>query len=439
MLLARLLTRLVAAALYGVAACAACAEDVGVAELESGVSAYEAGDYATALARFLAARDAGLDSANLHFDLGLAYYKLGRHTEARAAFERLRQFPDYAAIADFHLGLVAARLGENAEAEELLRKVERTAPQAALQDRAGVALGRLETGAATLTPGAYLLALVGRDTNPALQDESVQASGSSESSTVELFGAFDYPLAGGAERATVLRGGGYLREYLTDNGLDQGGAFLGVSRERTTGSRSRSLSLDASASELDGDPFVDTFSAGAEARPAQGAPGLALRGQLGRIAAAAPYGYLEGWRLRGEAERMGKTESARWRVGYQLEFNDRADLAAGNEFFSHSPLRQRLGLSLDHAAGDRWVLQWHMRYRYSRYPEANRFMEGGTLREQRRVERLAQAGVQARRRLGLNVNWLLEYQYSDNASTIAAFDYDRHVVSTGFEWLARGQ
>ena len=171
--------------------------------------------------------------------------------------------------------------------------------------------------------------------------------------------------------------------------------------------------------------------------PERGDSGLSLRGQLSRIAAAPPNGYLEGWRLRAEGELAGTTGPARVRAGYQFEINDRADLTAGNEFFSHSPMRHRLGLSLDHPLASGWFLQWGVRYRYSYYRDPDRFVQGGVLREQRRVEELVDAGLRARRPLGSEINVLLEYQYSHNTSTVDVFNYDRHVVSIGLEWVPR--
>lgn len=415
------------------------AAEPGMAEFESGVALYRAGNHEQALAAFLEARRQGLDIPNLHFNLGLSYYRQARYPEARGAFERLRQFSGYAAIADFHLGLVAAREGERTRAAALWRGVISTAPETALRDRAQIALGRLDTGPAATVATAYVLAAAGRDTNPALVDESVQPAGENESTSLELFGAFDYPLATQSAAAIILRGGVYARSYTGDNGLDQYGGFAGVSREQAAGQRHRSYFADAGSSYLDGERFANTFSAGAQTSPATRASGLTLRGQLSRIAAAEPYGYLEGWRLRGDAELGGRTGPARLRAGYQFELNDREDLVSGAEFFSHSPLRHRLTLSLDQPVSARWWLQWSLRYRHSRYRDPNRFMDGGTPREERRIEDLVQAGAQARRHMSAVFNGLLEYQYSRNTSAMDVFDYDRHVVLFGLEWMPRGQ
>lgn len=424
---------------FTLVAAGAHAAEPGRAEFESGVALYRTGNHQQALAAFLEARRQGLDIPNLHFNLGLSYYRQARYPEARGAFERLRQFPGYAGIADFHLGLVAARQGDRTRAAALWRGVASTAPETALRDRAQVAMGRLDTEPAATAATAYVLAAAGRDTNPALVDDGVQPAGENESSSLELFGAFDYPLAAPSAAVTILRGGAYARTYARDNGLDQHGVFAGVSREHAAGPRRRSFFVDAASSYLDGERFANTFSAGGQTSPARRGSGLTLRGQLGRIATAEPYGYLDGWRLRGDAELGGRAGPARLYAGYQFEFNEREDMVSGDEFFSHSPLRHRLALSLDHPVAARWWLQWSLRYRHSRYRDPNRFTDsGGTLREERRVEDLAQAGVQARRRISAVFSALLEYQYSRNTSAMDVFDYDRHLALIGVEWLPQG-
>jgi len=432
-------SRTAAAVLFAAVACAAHGADApGMAAFESGVAHYRAARFEAALADFLEARRQGLALPNLTFNLGLTYYRLRRYPESRAQFEQLRTVPGYDAAVEFHLGLIAARLGQRDRAAKLWRGVDRDGATAGLRERAEVALDRLDGAAAAAVPGAYLLAGAAYDSNPALVDEGVQA-GSAASAGLDLFGAFDVPVKRAAASAWVVNGGAYARDYVEDNGLDQYGLLGGLSHARRSGERMRAVSVDASAGWLDGEHFVDTFSADVRFAPAPGASGLSLRGQAAYVAAAQPYAHLDGWRLRLEPEATVGLGRARLRAGYQFELNDRADRAAGAEFFSQSPLRHRFTLGLDHGAGPRWRLQWQARYRHSWFREPNRFFDGGVLGEQRRVEGLFQAGVQARRRLGRRTNALLEYQYSHNAATIDVFGYERHFALAGLEWAWRGR
>ena len=432
---ARLIAALCLACLAASPVQARAQDAPGLADFERGLAAYRAGDYGAARSGFESARAQGFDNPNLWLDLGLADYRLGRQDEARAAFERLRAFPGFEGVADFHLGLVAARSGDRRRAAELWQRLAADAPDVSLRERSRIALSRLGAGAQARTPSAYLLAALGRDTNPALLDESLQPNGAT-SSEAELFGAVDYPVAGSASHATVLHGGGYLTDYFVDNGLDQSGLFAGLSRERERDGRRRAVSLDASANWLGGEPFADVISLGAQGMPAHGG-GLTLRGQASHIDAAPVFSYLDGWRVRAEAEVAGPPRPKRWRADYQAEFNDRADLAAGGEFFSHSAIRQRVSVALEHPLGERWQARWVLRYRNSRYRDPNRFLQNGVMVEQRRVENLLQAGVQARRRITTGTDLLLEYEYSHNTASIDVFAYERHVALVGLEWMPR--
>jgi hypothetical protein len=407
-------------------------EGAGAAEFDRGVAAYRAGDHAAALAEFEAARAAGLDTPQLRFNLGLSYYKLRRYEEARAAFERLRADPGYEKIAEFHLGLVAARLGDRATASTLWRDVAAD-PDPDMRQRAGVALGRLDTGRTRSGLSGYVLAGIGRDSNPALLDEDLPGTPDA-SRTTELFGAFDYR-ATNQPVGTVLQAGAYVRDYAENNGLDQRGVFGGFARERLAQRRRTAVGLDAAATWLDGEAFTRSLSLSGQTGPAAGRAGLGLKGQLSRIVTPEAYAHLDGWRAQATGEWTARSGRMQSRLGYTFELNDRADLATGTEFFSHSPLRHRLDLAVLQPVGQLWTLRWSARYRLSRYRDPNRFDDGGVLREERREEDLLQAGVQVRRSFGPAMSALIEYQYATNRSNFEALDYERHVTLVGVEWL----
>jgi tetratricopeptide (TPR) repeat protein len=385
------------------------------ASFNAGVTAYRSGDTHGALAAFEQAQAEGDDSPPLHFNLGLCYYRLGRFDEASAAFARLRADPGYSYIADFHLGLIAAREGRNAEAEVLWLAVERDAPQSAMRQRARIARSRL-TGALDPAANGYLLAAIGRDSNPALLDESVQAADAS--GATELLGTLSLPLAARDDAVDWLRAGAWLRDYGDADGLDQRGLYAAYAAERARGERRRTAVLEAGITQLDGELFTDTLGATLESEPGPGRGGFVLRGQLSHVGAGPTFEPLAGWRARGELERIARFDHARLRGGYQLELKDRQSDA-------YSATRHRLTAAIDHGVR-RWTVRYQLRWRDSRYADG-------------RDETLLQSGVQARRRLGGSANALLEYQYSRNDSSVDLFDYDRHLTLVGLEWLPRAE
>lgn len=385
------------------------------ASFNAGVTAYRAGDTQGALEAFEQARAAGLDSAPLRFNLGLCYYRLERHDEARVEFERLGAHPGYRHIADFHLGLVAARQGRREDAEALWLGVEQSAPQAAMRQRARIARSRL-TGAIDAVASGYLLAAIGHDSNPALLDESVQAADAA-SGTAELLGTLALPLSVRDDAVDWLRAGAWLRDYGDAGGLDQRGLQVAYAAERARGARRRTAALEAGLTQLDGERFTDTLGASLESEPGPGRDGFALRAQISHVFAGPAYEPLEGWRARGEVERIGRFARARLRAGYQLELNDRQSDA-------YSATRHRLTATVDHAVR-RWTLRYQLRWRDSRYADA-------------RDERLLQGSVQARRPLGRELFGLGELQYSHNAATPDSYGYERAVALLGIEWVPAG-
>jgi tetratricopeptide (TPR) repeat protein len=406
------------------------AAEPGRAEFEAGVAAYRAGAVAGARASFERARAAGYGTPQLRFNLGLCYYRLQRYPEARAEFESLRGAPGFAAAADFHLGLIAAREGDRARAEGLWRALQ-DGPDAALARRAGVALGRLDHGRAEPIRSGYLLVAAGYDTNPALLDESLQPADGGESAAVDVLGAFNWPLSGSARAFTALRGGAYLRDYAADVGQDQHGAFAGLSRELDDGARRLSWGLDWSTSTFDGEPLLDVTTLAVQRTPSRGS-GWRAGVQSSQVTAPPAYAHLEGWRARASLGRAMRTGSALTRLGYEFEYNDREDFALGADFASHSPLRHRVELVVDHRLGARTTLRWSLRHRDSRYRDPD--TSGGGLVAERRTEQLSQAGVLLRRRLGRATFALAEVQYSRNAATPARFEYDRATALLGLEW-----
>ena len=67
--------------------------------LEQGVQAFRNGDYEQALQHFGHARELGVDTPGLHYNLGATYYRLGRYSESRGEFEQLLRVPRLAPLA----------------------------------------------------------------------------------------------------------------------------------------------------------------------------------------------------------------------------------------------------------------------------------------------------------------------------------------------------
>ena len=116
------------------------------ASFEAGVALTREGKFEDALARFLAAEQAGDQSARLYFNLGVVNYRLQRYRAARAAFARAAEDPETADLAQYNRGLVALADGDESEAVRWFRRVAEHAREPELRALSQRALRRV-TGA----------------------------------------------------------------------------------------------------------------------------------------------------------------------------------------------------------------------------------------------------------------------------------------------------
>jgi len=74
---------------------------------KAGMQASSAGDYSTALNKFKKARQAGMDTAALQYNLAVSYYRLQQYENARRIFSQLTSVSTFEQLAYFNLGLIA--------------------------------------------------------------------------------------------------------------------------------------------------------------------------------------------------------------------------------------------------------------------------------------------------------------------------------------------
>lgn len=413
---------------------------------EAGVTAFREGNYARARDRFLEARRRGLDNPNLDLNLGLSYYRLGDYDRAAERLQRVRHDLRYTAVADYHLGLMAADRGDRDEAVQYLQAVQAVAPSQALRDQASAALRRLddvpleerpETPEVAEPDGVYFLrAATGFDSNPELVSEALDRPVTDDGTAyLEMLANLEHPLERTGLGTTLFRADLRARQHREETGFDHQSGKLGLRQSWLAGAWRLGLGGDGGAAWLDGEAYQGTGALALDGRRRLGDVTLTLRGEAERIAAEGEYAYLDGWRQRAEAELGRSFGTLRARLEAEYELNRRDDLAVGEEFSSYSPARAGLALAVGTPSLRELAAELRARYRASRYADPNRFFEGGALREERRADRLAALGLRVRLRSGPTWNWLVDYQYARNDSSLDAFGYARHVAAVGIEWL----
>lgn len=415
----------------------------GAAAFHAGLHCFRSRDHAAALAAFQRARAAGHDEPNLDFNLGLSHYRLGQFNAAAAHFERLREAALHAPLAEYHLGLIAARQGRLADAERHFLKVEHSAADTALRELLRTARQRLGLEPAQRVPQLYLFVGGGYDGNPALVGERLDPIRAAEGhafSGISALAQWPLPAQAGPRE---IRLGGYGWFYGGIEGFDQLGVDLRLAWHRQWGPWQARLGTAVDVAWLDGDFLQTLLHADVEAQRGLGRGLLQWRAQSSLVRAAREYDLLDGWRLRlGARASQPLRGGLRGYVDYEFELNDRRDLAVTPLFYSQSPLRHQLQLGLSHGHAHRLLIDWRLRYRHSRFRNDNLLPAADgdpanplTWRRQARRDRLLAAGVELRRHLGGATTALLEYRYERNDSGSRLFEYRRHYLMLGLEWM----
>ncbi|RBP26432.1 tetratricopeptide repeat protein [Marinobacter pelagius] len=408
------------------------------ADFRRGVELFQQGDLKAARQRLEAARAAGLDSMTLHYNLGVVYYRLGQLDAAEESFARLLSSP-HETLARYNLGLIAlARNDEPVARDYFLSVIESDGPDK-LQDLARARLadmGRQVAVSDRRPRRLYLAASGGYDSNIA---------GLPETATTREGGLFlDAVVAGSArlhgDRSSGwdLEGAFFGRDYPDDD--DYNTKFLQgkLAWSEQDAGLSRQLGAVLSQSWFGPDAFETRYGVEglmawtrcpvalpiddcdvslAAARVDGGSSFEAYDGQWYRLRARAGR-WLGAWNLEGK---------------YLWELNDRSDLTSGSQFVSVSPQHHAVeGVARYSVWGD-LVLGAMGGFRYSRYQDPHRLLEGDMVVVERRTDRRWETGTFAE--YGLSRRWLLrgEWLFRDNSSEIDSYSYQRHTFMVTLE------
>ncbi|MGH8707075.1 MAG: hypothetical protein ACREVD_03340 [Burkholderiales bacterium] len=389
----------------------------GEQDFNRAIASFNAGDFAAALQGFQAARQAGLDTPGLRFNLGATYYRLRRYAEAQEEFLALARNPQWAPLAHYNLGLTAMRLGDAGQAGTYFDQARRASADPNLRALAGVALERL--GRATLPPRAgTLISLAGGyDGNPALYtDNTVPGSRAGGDYFAEALAVSTRSLSGNHALGWNAHGAVILRKYVDQGEFDLQGLRAGISRNTDSGRTQSSVGGDYSLVYFDGALLEQSASLDVQARTRLDA-GRDLRGryQLARIDGGSGFRHLDGWQQQLSADTGFAWQRALWRAGYQLDIEDRRDL-------SYSPKRHLLFATAELPEVAGWRTDGRVEYRASRYRD-----------EMKRTDERYGFALRASRDVGAGRRAFVDYSYYRSDSSIDAYDYRRSQLMLGIE------
>lgn len=400
---------------------------------KQGVVSSKAGDYALAIERFLQAKKAGKTSAALYHNLGVAYFKQGRYSEALTAFGEASRSAKLASLSFYNMGLVEEKRGNQADAAKWFEKSRNIATTETLRRLAERKLGLRDS--AIVPYIAYLEAFAGNDSNPQLVDETsnlaVERDGDNFLGTL-LYGRYHF--GGDAKQGGYISGTGYIRRYADVN--DEDATNLGIGAGYIQLLRAWRLDYQLTANQLDigSDTIQNSINAALNAQYSLPSAYIDTRIALETVNGddGNGYDYLSGERMQLRMRYNDTFASLRWRVGYELNLNDRNQLittdstGAISERFSASPLQHTFSLHANLPLTANLTAELSGDYRLSRYDEQE--IRAGALEAERDDKRWSsQVGV----RYQFSRGWAtrLDATHWDNDSNFDAYSYQRNEIT----------
>lgn len=422
-------------ALMMVAPAALAEEQAGAPDFKAGVAAFGEGDLGAALVHFERARDEGLSSPSLLYNLGVVYFRMGQHDSAEAVFRELLDSP-HAPLSRYNLGLVTKAMGQDGAARQWFQLAAGPDSPEEVRALARRQLDRAGPGRSGAINGSgYFSAAGGYDDNIA---------GTPDDASSNESGGFADLLAAGSvnvgSEAFGLHGVAYSRQYPGNTEFDN--SYLSTDASWLsvfdTGELTSTFSL--AGSWFGGDALEREVRLEAVYRPANcpftsltSGIDCSISGSVSGIHGGSDFSAYDGEMLRLGASASKSLGSWLFRGRYQLEFNDRADLAAGQEYFSVSPLRNLVSAEARYYLSRRLSLSARGDIRYSRYRDDHRLVSGADVVSERRSDNRLRGVLLAEYRLAGPWLVLAEWSMLNNRSTIDRYDYSRREVMVGIE------
>lgn len=384
-----------------------------------GVAASREGELEEAIRYFEAAREQGLDTGALHYNLGVTYYLAGRLADAEAAFQRAADSDAMVAPALYQLGRLARERGDTQRAQGFFRRSASAARTQALAERARMAWREL----ATVIPPSfvYFSGGGGYDSNLSLTPDD--AGGVSEESGlfVEGLALIRRPFSG----PNYLRGSVYAQEFTDESDFDLISLRGGIGRVGPLADDWRWDAYgDGRHRRFGGDTLDNALLLGVGLETRVRGWWLNADYRFEGTRGGSDFEFLDG--ISHELElRLDQAGRVGWRLSASGGTTDSDDRDTGDDFFSFS--YDEFQLEAEYA----WLVRSRTRlilggdWRHRRY-DGNEVRDG-TVLDEREDDRFG-VGVAAAHRFTERWRGELSARLEERDSNVAEFDYQREVI-----------
>ncbi len=378
-----------------------------------GVKEYKENHYSAALEFFLAAKNGGLESAQLFHNLGVVYLKIGQLDHARKSFLQCLEYPSVAPLAYYNLALLALKTGDDDTASTHLNQVIILSQDSNLTELARRKLSGGDTTIVTTKQWQILIrAGKGYDDNVNFAPEDTGSGNRDSYNELLLYGtAF-------LTRSKPI--GVALDAYIYDvnfddintNDFSQSSLLLRFPIHYLNWIIQPALIAKWSRYGGKGYQNINGFELSSKYYKTQYNYYLAKYTFEKINSLNSQYDFLEGARQRLKLESQYLHNAYKINFYYELETNNRTDRR--NQ--SYSPQRNTVSGKITYALNDVFSINGGLKYRLSDYPKIVTF---------NRYDKQFELSVGGQFKLNKHTYLRCLYTHTENGSSDARRDYDR--------------
>ena len=388
---------------------------------DAGVQSFTEKNYQLALEHFKRAEGAGMQSAQLDYNLGSVYYRLGQYELSKRYFEKLTYDKNLGALAYYNLGLIEHKSGHDSKAIELFEKSVTSTQDTALISLAEKQINTLK-GLQQKSWFAFVSTSYGYDSNITLLSTS---SASNESGFfLQTLALADWKMSGNTTEGLHTSVLFLSSDYRDSNDFDDYSFTLGTEYRDRVNDWKLAYGLEWEQSTFGGDDYLTIAGLVARAKiNLSKTQEIRLRLTVEHISnRTTQFEFLDGSRMQFKAEYRLKSKTREYRFEYEQEFNDRSNTATesfsptrhrfGFRYFNDLSAKTRAGMGLDFRDSD-----------YKSVPSQNRDDERIRIRFESRYK--------------INLTWSIDAEiiFTDNQSSEKESEYDKHLANISLNAL----
>lgn len=384
-------------------------------DFQIGIRAFKDKKYQQAIQSFERARQQGMSSSALYYDLAVSYFKIGDYNQARRWFIKSRQYTKIKYLSEYNLGLVAIKQKRKKTALGHFKNVAKHAREKNLVKLANYQISRLRKEAPRPW-SAFAQVKYGHDNNVTTVTDN---SPTKKASTfIDLYAYGSVKLYGTSKQGLMLNAYVFDTQYKAASQYDIQVRNLGLNQAFSLGRFRNSIGVNYQQTTLAGQDFQKAAVYDLKTRYLLGSKSdIRLRYRYYDINSMAPYQELSGSKQRLRLEYRHSSGMNRLKLYSEYENNDRSETSSTPR--SYSPTRYTLRGTYTYSFNRRLSLTGDLAYRISNYPAG----ATGLAREDTRTKTNLELDYD------LNKTWFLsaEYGHTDNGSDDPAYRYKQNI------------